>query len=225
MWLRAPAWRLTAGCPSTTTTLRPASQVSTRSATLQALRSQRPVCSPSPPLVSSPRTSAHASVAVSSASATKARAAATSSSVAAWLERSRPTSWAARRPRHGSWGPLESSLPKRMRSPRPGDNDGSGCKDSTQVGLPRPGGSRRAPTGPSFGLAWLYRTDAVGPHHLVVLVLDDMAVPYELTRCFEPRPHPRDLPRIGDDRVLEPRFPRLGTGDVAVELDRLGGPL
>ena len=47
------------------------------------------------------------------------------------------------------------------------------------------------------------RTDAVGPHHLVVLVLDDVAVPDELARRGEARPHPRDLAGISDDRVLE----------------------
>ena len=38
----------------------------------------------------------------------------------------------------------------------------------------------------SLGLAWLQRIDAVGPHHLVVLVLDDAVMPHELARPGEP---------------------------------------
>ena len=37
----------------------------------------------------------------------------------------------------------------------------------------------------SARLAGLHRADAVGPHHLVVLVLDDVAVPDELARRVE----------------------------------------
>jgi hypothetical protein len=35
----------------------------------------------------------------------------------------------------------------------------------------------------SVGLARLGRSDAGGPHHLVVFVLDDVAVPHELARA------------------------------------------
>lgn len=36
-----------------------------------------------------------------------------------------------------------------------------------------------------------------------------MAVPYEEPGSIEPRPHPRDLAGVGDDRVLEAALPRL----------------
>src|SRR6266545_3085756 len=71
------------------------------------------------------------------------------------------------------------------------------------------------------GLARLGRSDAVWPHHLVVFVLDDVAVPHELARTGEMRLEPCDLPWVGDDRVLEAGFPWLRRGDLAVEPDRL----
>src|SRR5918995_1561876 len=58
-------------------------------------------------------------------------------------------------------------------------------------------------------LAGLGRADAVRPHHLVVLVFDDVAVPHELARSVEPDAYPGDLPGICDDGVLEPDLPRL----------------
>ena len=73
-----------------------------------------------------------------------------------------------------------------------------------------------------LGLAGLRRSDAVGPHHLVVLVLDDVAVPDELAGVSELRLDARDLAGVGDDRVLEAGLPRLRRGGGAVELDRLG---
>jgi hypothetical protein len=43
--------------------------------------------------------------------------------------------------------------------------------------------------------------DRVGPHHLVVLVINDVAVPDEETRAVEFRLDAGDLVGIGDDRV------------------------
>src|SRR5262249_29586165 len=45
----------------------------------------------------------------------------------------------------------------------------------------------------SAGLAGLNRPDLVWPHHLVVLVLDDVAVPDEPARRLEFRPDADDL--------------------------------
>ena len=56
----------------------------------------------------------------------------------------------------------------------------------------------------------LNRPDPVRPHHLVVLVLDDVAVPDELARRVELRPDAGHLARIGDDGVLEAGLPGLG---------------
>ena len=59
-------------------------------------------------------------------------------------------------------------------------------------------------------LAGLLRADAERPHHLVVLVLDDVAVPDDTGRALaNVRLDAGDLPGIGDDRVLEPGLPRL----------------
>jgi hypothetical protein len=69
-------------------------------------------------------------------------------------------------------------------------------------------------------LTGLYGTDAVWPHHLVVFVLYDVAVPDELARRVELRPHACDLAGIGDDGVLETVLPRLGRGYIAVKLNR-----
>ena len=46
--------------------------------------------------------------------------------------------------------------------------------------------------------------DPVGAHHLVVLVLDDVAVPDVLALLGERHPDPGHLRRVGDDGVLEP---------------------
>src|SRR5688572_33011352 len=70
-------------------------------------------------------------------------------------------------------------------------------------------------------LTRLNRTDAVWTHHLVVLVLYNVAVPDELARCVELQPHACDLARVGDDGVLETALPRLGRSYIAVKLNRL----
>src|SRR3954454_5085657 len=62
----------------------------------------------------------------------------------------------------------------------------------------------------------LQRSDPVGPHHLVVLVLDDVAVPDELAGSAELRPNPGHLAGIGGHGLLEaglPRFARTRTSD------------
>jgi hypothetical protein len=53
-------------------------------------------------------------------------------------------------------------------------------------------------------------SDSVGPHHLVVLMLDDMTVPDEAAGHVELRLNARDLAGIGNDGVLETRFPGRG---------------
>ena len=59
-----------------------------------------------------------------------------------------------------------------------------------------------------FGYSPLgHRPDVVRPHHLVVLVLDDVAVPDIQASDVEPGLDAGDLVRIGDDRVLEARLP------------------
>jgi hypothetical protein len=58
-----------------------------------------------------------------------------------------------------------------------------------------------------LGLAGLDRPDAVRPHHLVVLVLHDVAVPHELARIRELRADAGDLARQGGHGVLEPGLP------------------
>src|SRR6266508_3134121 len=45
-------------------------------------------------------------------------------------------------------------------------------------------------------LAGLWWPDPVGPHHLVVLVLDDVAVPDEMAGVGEPQPQPGHLARV-----------------------------
>jgi len=57
------------------------------------------------------------------------------------------------------------------------------------------------------GLARLHWPDSVRPHHLVVLVLDDVAVPNKLPGVDEAHPQSGDLPWIGDDRVLPSVLP------------------
>ena len=51
------------------------------------------------------------------------------------------------------------------------------------------------------------RSDAVRTHHLVVLVLDDVAVPHEQAGAVVGRLHARDLPGVGDDGVLAAGLP------------------
>jgi hypothetical protein len=58
-----------------------------------------------------------------------------------------------------------------------------------------------------YRLSGLYRPNPVRPHHLVVLMLDDMAVPNELSRRIETRFDTRNLPRIGNDGILSTCFP------------------
>src|SRR3990167_54790 len=79
-------------------------------------------------------------------------------------------------------------------------------------GLRAPAPGRR----PHSHLARLVRlprlqgADAQWPHHLVVLVLDDVAVPDELAGRVELYAQTRDLAGVGDDRILEAGLPGLG---------------
>src|SRR6186713_2602723 len=75
------------------------------------------------------------------------------------------------------------------------------------------------PTCWSLRLAGLHRTDPVRPHHLVVLVLDDVAVPDELALVVELQPEPGDLIRVANDRVLEAALPGLGPSWLANGMD------
>src|SRR4029450_8449642 len=76
----------------------------------------------------------------------------------------------------------------------------------------------------AWGVAlWLARLgwpDPVRPHHLVVLVLDDVAVPDELPWVGEVEAESGDLAWIGDDRVLEAALPGLGWPRIADEPGR-----
>ena len=54
-------------------------------------------------------------------------------------------------------------------------------------------------------LAGLFRTDAVRAHHLIILVLNDVAVPDKETRLGKLHLEASDLARIGDDRVRDKR--------------------
>ena len=54
------------------------------------------------------------------------------------------------------------------------------------------------------------RPDVQGEHHLVVLVLDDVAVPHVAPRDEEPGLDPGDFAGLGDDGVLDGALPRLG---------------
>src|SRR6188474_3587012 len=60
-----------------------------------------------------------------------------------------------------------------------------------------------------YRLAWLQGADAVRPHHFIVLVLDDVAMPDELAGRIELRPHASDLSGIGNHGVLEASLPGL----------------
>src|SRR4029450_457289 len=68
---------------------------------------------------------------------------------------------------------------------------------------------------------WCGLPDAVGPHHLVVFVLDDVAVPDEQAGAVEGCLHAGDLAGVGDDGVLAACLPGLRTSRWAVA--RLGG--
>jgi hypothetical protein len=72
----------------------------------------------------------------------------------------------------------------------------------------------------SFRLAGLDRADAVGAHHLVVFVFDDVAVPDELSWVREPDAEAGYLAGIGDERVLEAALPGLGRPRIADESGR-----
>src|SRR5687767_11079571 len=77
---------------------------------------------------------------------------------------------------------------------------------------------RRRASGAFFllRLTQLKRADAVRPHHLVVFVLHDVAVPDELPGRVELRSHPRHLAWIGDHGVLEAGLPGVCRRDDAV---------
>ena len=61
-------------------------------------------------------------------------------------------------------------------------------------------------------------SDAIRPHHLVVLMLNDVAVPDELTGCIKLSSYACDLARVRDNGVLEPGFPGLAWAHIAGEL-------
>src|SRR3972149_5303677 len=73
---------------------------------------------------------------------------------------------------------------------------------------------KRGPFGPRSISEQLWQ-NYVRPHHLVVFVLDNVAVPYiqagDVERCLDPR----DLAWIGYDRVLVARLSSLRRGDRA----------
>lgn len=71
----------------------------------------------------------------------------------------------------------------------------------------------------SLGLTGLGRSDTERPHHLVVLVLDDVAVPDVLAGGLEGGAHLGDLLRVGDHGVLAPRLAREGGGARAVGVE------
>ena len=66
-----------------------------------------------------------------------------------------------------------------------------------------------------LGLTRLHRADTVRPHHFVVLVLDNVAVPDELARRIELGAHAGDLAGVGDDRVFPAIFPSFRSARVA----------
>ena len=71
------------------------------------------------------------------------------------------------------------------------------------------------PTGPPVAgtalarLVWLLRPDAIRSHHLIVLVLHNVAMPDELTGRIKLPSYPRHLTRVRDDCVFEAGFPGL----------------
>src|SRR6266545_3776504 len=77
------------------------------------------------------------------------------------------------------------------------------------------------PTSRGLGKASGWYDDGSGPHsvrahHLVVLVLHDVAVPHVPARQIELGLDPGDLARIRDDGVLVARLPPLGLPSRAV---------
>ena len=70
----------------------------------------------------------------------------------------------------------------------------------------------------SIQILWI---DAIGPHHLVVLVLDDVTMPDELPGHIEFCPDACDLARVSDNRILQTHLPGFRQSDRAAELDRL----
>ena len=80
---------------------------------------------------------------------------------------------------------------------------------------------RRAPCRASTGLPRLAGPDPEGAHHLVVLVLQDVAVPDELAGTLEVRPNARHLAGVGRDGVLESGLPRLRRRRDSDDLDGL----
>src|SRR5215208_7864813 len=74
---------------------------------------------------------------------------------------------------------------------------------------PPAGRSARGRPGPQRLRAVALWPDAVGPHHLVVLVFEDVAVPDEQSGAVEQRLHARDLVWVGDDGVLATGLPAL----------------
>src|SRR5215211_6331700 len=69
--------------------------------------------------------------------------------------------------------------------------------------------SARDPVPDAGARAGVLGPDAVGPHHLVVLVFEDVAVPDEQSGAVEQRLHARDLVWVGDDVVLATGLPAL----------------
>src|SRR5215218_441144 len=69
--------------------------------------------------------------------------------------------------------------------------------------------SARDPVPDAGARAGVLGPDAVGPHHLVVLVFEDVAVPDEQSGAVEQRLHARDLVWVGDDGVLATGLPAL----------------
>src|SRR6266511_5392413 len=127
-------------------------------------------------------------------------------------------------------GPRQLAL--RASLPIPGGGLPSACRDgrsartdphaswrlaeaATALGsraTPRSLGKRRrsAPRAVRTSARDRLRPDSVWSHHLVVLVLQDVAVPHVQAREIEQRLDPRDLVRVSDDRVLVARLPTLG---------------
>ena len=62
---------------------------------------------------------------------------------------------------------------------------------------------------PLARLARLYRPDAIRPHHFIVLVLHDVAMPDKLAGRAELCPHASHLAGIRNHRIFEPRLPGL----------------
>src|SRR3972149_5757922 len=63
------------------------------------------------------------------------------------------------------------------------------------------------------------RPNTVWPHHLVVLMRNDVTMPDKCAWCVELCPDAGDLARIGGDRVLEADLPGLRRPHIAAELD------